>query len=74
MSRVEDPPVAVGLRVCDLNGRYVGSVDKVDPAGFRVTNGPAGSWLRADAVFTVDSERVTLVGNADHLGNYVYEP
>lgn len=61
-----------GLVVCFASGRRAGTITAVRPDAFCLKDlRGETSWLRNDAIFTVDKRQVDLVCEAEGLHNYL---
>ena len=63
------PPV--GSSVYFMSGRLLGQVHELADAGFLVLTDDDKLWLRFEAIFTVEGNRVTLVCEPNGLANYL---
>lgn len=65
------PSPRTGDHVYFMSGRYLGKVEAVRDRAFRVVSDQDAQWLETRVVFTVERGRVTLICEADGLGNYL---
>lgn len=63
--------LSLGNRVISVRGLFVGSVSDLRGCCFEVTLPGDLVNLRADAIFTVDDDRVSLICEADGLPRYL---
>lgn len=67
------PSPEPGDQVYFMSGRHLGKVEALRAGRFRVAGDDGSRWLESRVVFTVDQHRVTLICEADGLGNYTVD-
>ncbi len=68
------PNIDPGMRVLSVAGVGIGEVGRVADDRFEVVAESETVWVSAQAVFTVDDRRVTLICTPDGLKRYEVQP